>query len=536
MNVVTTGVRVFTHKGILGGEEVLFEAATMTAVLDDLVARHPGQGTPTVLELEVDRLAASLADAEQEPNDVGHAGGCDCPTCLPEEHDPVERALKRGEKAVSEFGPGRQVLDEQARTRIESLQGELRKAGVAVDAGRQLYATGTRMARVGYETQADRKVEHDQKLPLHDAAHGLISQVLSERREDIVVTAREFASSLKVNGKVTSHGLSLSEQAIRGLLGRIESPALSYVLGIRDRIAGRVVLMRSIEVPDQRATCAAENAADKRQLAEVLEHECRRNPDVELKLRTRRCVGDVFAVVSPSYAVADAPEVLSQILDGLPRDARGSYSYDAASTSWELRASVWTPTPVEEQAVGEPFEGYVSFAARDNGTARLRGGGGVTMLACLNAGTYTAAGSDVSRVHRGKILVDVGAMLDGGLKAIHALCAAWGTAREEVVPVPEALTGVPISQLIPGFWWGEFGNRKSELAGVLPGRTSEHVRGLTEAYAAERRDPERLVRADMAQAWTRYIQGQPAPVRRDAEAAVGSWLVSGRPVRFEHRD
>jgi hypothetical protein len=71
------------------------------------------------------------------------------------------------------------------------------------------------------------------------------------------------------------------------------------------------------------------------------------------------------------------------------------------------------------------------------------------------------------------------------------------------------------------------------FAAVLPGRTESHVTALSAVYDSERRDPNRLVRADFAQAWTRYAQGFSAPIQRDAESAIGAWTVSGRPIRYE---
>lgn len=439
------------------------------------------------------------------------------------------------EPGYSEFGPGRQVVDQAARERIEAQHAVLRASGVDVKTSRQLYATGTRMAREGYATQAHRRVEHEEKQLLRDVGADLCSRVREERRKDFVVTAGEFAAAIRVGRRVSAFGLALSEQAIRGLLARLESPALSYVLGLRDRIGESLAQAKQAEQGSSRDALLAAANADLAEVGEVVRYECRRAPEVELKVRSREGVGDVFAVVSPAYSPADAPEVLDLIVGDMPADARGTFAYDAHSTAWEIRASVWTPTPVEQQAVGEPFEGYVSFQGRDNGTSRLRGGGGVTMLACLNAGTYVAEGRNASRVHRGRVLVDVESMVRDSMRAIDALCAAWGTARKQVVEHDD-LVGLPLSKAIPGIWWGELGNRKGELAGVLRGRTAEHVEHLTEAYFSERRDPRRLVRSDLAQAWTRYIQDQPAPVRRDAEAAVGAWLVSGRPVRFEARD
>lgn len=426
----------------------------------------------------------------------------------------------------SEFGEGKQVIDEQAKTRIEAVQAKLIAAGVKVDAGEQLFATGTRMAREGYATQAARKVEHDAKVLFVDAANALADRIKSEQREDVEISARELGNAITVNGKVAAFGLAFSEPAIRGLTGRLESPMLGYVLGLRERIA------MEISKPEAERNVAAIQA-DKAKIADVLRHECMRNGDVALKLRTRKANADVFAVVSPTYSPADAPEVVGQILNDMPNGSKGSWSYDPASTTWELRAEVWTPTPVEMQAVGEPFEGFASFRARDNGTGRFRGGGGVTMLRCLNASTYSANAAHVSRVHVGAVLYDINALMKASMEAIKTLCEAWGENRQEALVAPD---GVPIEVAIPGFWRHLLRDRRSELVGVLPGRSERHVEGLTKAFHAERRDQAGLVRSDLAQGFTRYIQSQPTVIRREAESAIGEWLVSKRPVGCDLRE
>jgi len=134
-------------------------------------------------------------------------------------------------------------------------------------------------------------------------------------------------------------------------------------------------------------------------------------------------------------------------------------------------------------------------------------------------------------------LFDVQRMTRGALKAIDALCAAWGKNRADVVDLPRTTDGtdrpIPIEQAIPGFWSYLLRDRSSELAGVLPGRSAEHVKGLTRAFFGERRDFSRLVRSDFAQGWTKYIQAQPTDVRREAEGAIGEWLVKPRPIRFD---
>jgi hypothetical protein len=431
-------------------------------------------------------------------------------------------------QVYSTFGEGKQVIDADAKARIEAQRAALAANGVKVNASEQLFATGTRMAQVGYATQAQRKREHDASLPVRAAAAALRAAVEDERREDRTVTSRELARAIDVNGKISAFGLALSEPAIRGLATRLDSPMMSYVLGLRERVA--------IEHAKGDERDAQAMQADRTKIAEVLRHECARAGDVKIKLRTRASVGDVFAVVSPFYAPADAPAVLDQLLPELPRDARATWAYDAASTAWELRADVWTPTPVDEQAVGEAFSGYVSFQSRDNGSGSFRGGGGVLLLRCLNASVYQSQSSDVARVHKGNVLVDVGAMLRGSTAAIRALCAAWGRNRAAEVPLPTVDDRpVPLSEAIPGFYASLLRDRSSELAGVLPGRSAEHVEKLTAAFFAERRDPSKLVRSDFAQGWTRYAQEFPTPVRREAEAAAGAWLVSGRPLGFDRR-
>lgn len=434
---------------------------------------------------------------------------------------------------TSDFGDGKQIVSSDAKARIEAQHTVLAANGVQVNNKEQLFATGTRLASVGYDSQTERKAEHDRQAPVREVAAALIAQVRSERRDDKIVTAKALADSLEVNGAIKVLGHALSEQAIRGLCGRLESPMLGYVLGLRERIAARAKL----DTDESREM----NTRDKRAIASVIRHECFANPDEVLKLRTRE-VGshgrpDVYAIVSEGYSPADAPEAIDQVLASLPHDARGTFAYDVASTSWELRASVWTPTPVAEQAVGEAFQGYVSFQSKDNGTGKFNGGGGVTLLRCLNASTYVAEGSKVSRVHRGRVLYDVNAMLRGGLQAIEALCKAWGTNRASEIAVPmRADKPVSLEEAIPGFWAYCLRARGSELAGVLPGRTSEHVKGLSQAFFAERRDPSKLVRSDLAQGWTRWIQNQPSDIRREAESAIGSWLVNPKPIKCELKE
>lgn len=424
---------------------------------------------------------------------------------------------------VSTFGEGGQIVDPHALDRIEAQHAALASAGIVVNASEQLYATGTRMADVGYTTQQARHMAFLEMRPAADAVNELVQVIQAEKREDMRVTTHDLARNIGSNGAVRAYGLTLSATAVRGLFASIgDTSAASYVLGVGERIQG--------------TTCDALIHSDAAKAADVLAYELTRAPNKTLVLRTRQDgPKDVYACVSIGYVAADAPTLAPSILRRLPAGTRASFDYDPDSTAWTMRLDVWTPTPVAEQAVGEAFNGYVGLGSADNGTRAFRGDGGVTMLRCLNASTYLAAGRNVRRIHRGRILHDIGAMIREARASIDALVHAWGVARTAVVEIPDPLVGRPLSEVMPGLWRSLLTDRSSELVSVLPGRTETHVKALSAVYDSERRDPSRLVRADFGQTWTRYAQSFPAPVQREAESAIGAWTVSGRPIAYSAR-
>ena len=491
-----------------------------------LIKQYPNAGIPKVTPLVV---GTAIQIVEEAP--VAEPAVPPVLAVVPENESDVDAAKRIGTSTWGDL-----KTDATAKARIEAMHGKLSAAGVDIDPSKQLFATGTRMAEVGYRNQSERKAEHDKMMPIGQAIEALVETVRAEQRREVRISARELSQRVDMNGKLTIGGYTAEEQAVRGILGRIESPALSYVFGLRDRIADAAIAMKR-DGADVEAIRDLQ-IRDKRRLAGTIAHELWQAGDASFVLRTRMLNGvpNAYAAVSPRYEPADAPEVLAQIAKALPRDAKGTWSYDPSTTSWELRAELWTPTPVALQAVGEPFRGYVSFRSKDNGTGSLKGGGGIEILACLNASTYVADATEVNRRHIGAIVAEATLMVEHAKRSIEVLSDAWGVARDTEVALPselESLAGLPISKVIEGFWWGELTDRKRELAGVLPGRTKDHVLALTERFESERRDSTRLVKADFAQAWTREIQKFPADVRRDAESAIASWVVDKRPMCFD---
>ena len=491
------------------GEEARCDLTAWHEVADDMIERL-GPWVPGESKVIPDALAP---EAPPPP-----------PPAAPEA--PSGSAL-----GFSDFGPGGLVVDDRARERIQGMTAAINASGVVkLDEARQLYGTGTRMAAVGYSNQQKREDEWRKLSPIREVANRFITQVEQEKRRDLVIRADEVAAKLAINGKLTFDGYALRDHAVRGLLARLGSPATRYVVGLKERIADPA---GDAKVPPPQQTLDAWKAADKAALLDCLIRECKRYGGRKVKFRVRDGLRDIFATTSPDYAAADAPATLGRILPELPDNARGAYSYDPTTTTWQLRASVFTPTPVQEQAVGEPFEGYAAFTSADGGQRMWTGGGGLLILACLNAGIYEAESKSVRRMHRGKILVDVRAMARDAVRAITVLVDAWGQARTEAIAAKDdAGKLIPLEVAIPGFYRHVLNARRGELVGVLPGRSEKHVSGLAATYLTERRDRSQITRADLANGWTRYVQNQPGHVQRDAERAIGAWMVNKPPVRW----
>jgi hypothetical protein len=422
------------------------------------------------------------------------------------------------------------TVDATAKDRIDAQHASLRASGITGFGHKETGGNGPQYFANGTHTDTARmgamKAEWEAMRPLHDVAKDLAARVRAERRCDVAMDSRAFGRSIRMDGKriVAADGFALTERAIRGLLARIDSPALGYVLGLRERIADEV------SKGDKRDLKCIES--DRNEIVRTLAYECARCEEIPCKVRAREAPRDIFAFVSPSYANADAPESVDKLLASpllSVTDLRGAVKYDPTSTAWELRASIWTPTPTDSMAVGEPFEGYASFRGRDNGTGRWSGGGGLTFIRCVNASVYTVDTARVSRIHRGDVLSEIDVAVDGAMTAISALCKAWGINREITLAPPE--DSIDSAEWIAGLYRAMLRDDRDLVKVPLRGARETHVSGLTAAYAGERRDADRVTRADLAQGWTKYIQSLPMDVRAEGEARIGDWLARAVDAR-----
>ena len=437
---------------------------------------------------------------------------------------PSVDAPKAPAPLYSEFGAGGQIIDEEAKKRIEATHAVLASHGVNIDTKQQLFATGTRLAKIGYDTQEERKKAFESKRSVIEVAEELRSTVLAEGREDQDLDAKDIADGITLtDGKLRLYNMRLQEQALRGLFTRLDPSvsAMSYVLGLRKRIAAEIARGSGAD--------KASILSDKGKIAEVIKHECLRHPDVLIRMRTRAALGDIFSIVSQDYAQADAPMVVAEILKKLPHDAKGMADYDPETTAWNLQAFIYTPTPANLHAVGEPIEGFVSIRSEDAGGSSLFGSGGVICVRCLNASQFTTTSGEGKAVHRGRVMINAVKIIGSAKKSIEALIDAWGTNRTEEVEAPP----VPLSVAIPGFWSYLLRDKRSELSGVLRGRSDDNIKALTQTFFDERRDTTKLVRSDFAQAFTRLIQESDRDIQQAGEVAAGNFLVRQGKIRCD---
>jgi hypothetical protein len=439
--------------------------------------------------------------------------------------DPATSKIEIVETVQSPFTVKEGEVDPRAAERVTAQQDVIREAGFDVGDQHQFFKTGTRMLDIGHQTMAGEKRAHDQLRPLAAVLDEIDQTIAAEKRHQRRVTSGEIGRLLSVNGKLKVDGYAIQEQALRNLLARLDSPALGMVLGMRERLAGRSKLG---------ALTAEGKQLDKGMLLEIVQHECKMNPDVDLVLRLRDGSGDCFTIVTPEYTVADAPSITPQIRAALAGDTRATWTYNPISTVWEIKAETFTPTPTQEMAVGEPFKAYSSISGGDGGITALWGGGGFVLIRCWNATTYLAEQDGSRKIHRGNVRGNIVQLVRGSLHAIETAIKAWGIARETVIPAEVHDGGklVSIESVIPGYYRHMLTARRGELVGVLPGRTETHVGQLAKTFDSERRNRADITRADLANGYTRYIQDQPIEVRRTAEAAIGSWLVNGEAVKY----
>jgi hypothetical protein len=171
---------------------------------------------------------------------------------------------------------------------------------------------------------------------------------------DVEMTAGEFASALTVNGKIAVSGLALREQAIRGLLGRLESLVLSYVFGMRTWIADCFVEICKVGIDTEKgAALHAANNVDKATIARTLVHECRHSFWWSIWLNHR--VSWIRRYNADKRAAAELPFTHDELMAMSPVVYPGQLlappdieDDEIAHCAWSLLALGYLPTEVRD--------------------------------------------------------------------------------------------------------------------------------------------------------------------------------------------
>jgi hypothetical protein len=370
------------------------------------------------------------------------------------------------------------------------------------------------------QVQLAPKHDHDHILRASEAVKELVSLVKAEARRDIQITAGDLSKHISLTtGKISAFGMKLTMQAIRGLFFRLESPATGYVFGLNDRM---------IEA-DRKGNQAAKDA-DRQWMLETIQFELSRQSDKKLLLRLRESAGNIFAVLSPSYENADITTIYPEILAAIPETANGSFAYDPGSTGWDVRINLNRSDAIDK-VVGEPVSAFASLQSRDNGTKAFAGYGGLLILACQNGMTYAAKTKATRRVHKSGIQYDIPNILAATGESVATLAKAYGAGRYHVVPSigNEA-------ECVRGYYAWLLRDRRSELQGIIPGRFNDHAPDMVHAFQEQRRNGSQITRADLMNGLTKFVQRESSVVRRDAEAAIGKWLVGNGRLECEAKE
>jgi hypothetical protein len=342
-----------------------------------------------------------------------------------------------------------------AVARIEQQEAWATAAGFALPS--TLFAAGTRCVQLGdrnFIAERRRVAE----LPAFDeAAREIAARIRAENRSD--VQAPMSALSMADDGRLTlPDGRALT--VTRSAFGQ---------LAIRGGFGAGVRYLADNCDPARRALNVSADLA---------------NADKPAVLRTRNG-GEVFAVVSPSYAAVDADRVLLAAAPVLA-DARGEVTYDGSSTR---ATALWMPDHVVDLACGDIFKAGVRVRTDDTGGGRIVVEAVLFRNRCLNLIIIGEAGvPTLQQVHRGD-LGDIEGRIAVAVQEARDLIApfleAWGHARAVKVADPMET----LRKLVYG----------GELAPPTKGEREHALEALTAAWRAEPGDSW----ADIANAATR---------------------------------
>ncbi len=437
-----------THRVELGGEVEFVNAENFTAVIDQLVAKYPGQK----------------------------------PVVTPVRPNVAERS------DFSEEGKARSDRD-----RLEAkLNGFSPKPPV--------YAAGSRVNEIGVRNAESSRKEYDALPTVKNACASLVHVVGQEQRRDVVV---ERVSNIRMTGEgrivnQSTTGIALDERAFGGFLSRTG-------IGGRDYLTRCPTHLRAVNVnhwlEELKLTERAQEAEAfrKKQSFEPL--------GAKFRTRLNRAEREIFAVVSPSYGSYDCDMIASALGQAAPADARGSVVYDGTRTKFEvLFHSNILPS---EYVAGEFFKAGVLISTDDTGGGSIRVSAVVWQNLCLNLIILDECVRPIAALrHIGSVtkLAERFRWAFGeAMKSIEGFQAKWGYAlNDDVGEGQDMIPDLSIEAIIPGLFNGIIERELVPVRGARKEVVPQLVKMLEKDQSAATAGKDYVSRAAIVNAFTRY--------------------------------
>ena len=431
---------------------------------DDTDTEEQDDEDPTATVSEEIAAAFGMAGI---PGTSVHVGSAD-----PRDSQPTAEALKAAHDAAAAGKAKRTtavgIVSAIAEARIEDADTRLARIGLVrpsynvtttsvyevktvTEGG---YQPGTAALDEAYDRLSTSRRLWEERPPVEDGLDQVIGAVLGEERVDVVVNTGDLRmlddGRLHIPG-LDVDGLGMEILGLEQLLPKVHGLAM----------IGRTLRKKAegyAPVFPEALTFLLSLPADER--AWIM-NKCFQRSDSKLKLRTR--LGrtgqrQLFAVVSPTYAVFDADKVATIMRDTFAgKGLRGEVSYEASSTDLYVDASYHASADIQDFAAGDLFQVGYRGTSNDTGLGAVRIGGSADWNACLNFLILSHAEATLTaKVHKGdpsKLVHEVVAGVAKMDPVFQQFAREWGVLRDEPVS-QHSLWGQGFASVEDALTWG----------------------------------------------------------------------------------
>ena len=378
------------------------------------------------------------------------------PAELTEKQEAEARAMAAQGKAKRTTEAG--IVSAIAAARIEDADTRLRKIGLVRPSRNVTSADGYRVDTVteggyipgtaaldeAYDRLATSRRLWEERPLVEESLQLVINAVLEEERQDVVINTSELR--MLEDGRLYIPGLQASgvEYEGPGAFGiGMEILGMEQLLPKTQGLAmiGKTLRKKAegyAPIFPEAMSFLLSMPSDERAWTM---NRCFQRSDTRLKLRTRLGrdgARQLFAVVSPTYAVFDADkvaELLRATLGG--KGLRGEVAYEAGTTNLTVDASYHASADIRDFAAGDVFQVGYRSTSNDTGKGSIRIGGSADWSACLNFIILSHDDAElVARVHKGKV-AEVATEVLAGIEKIQPVfehfARQWGVLINEPI-------------------------------------------------------------------------------------------------------